>query len=70
LTTNLYNSTLLKVLPPECEVIVIPRKTLDEKVISASTVRRELDKGNFAAIRELVPDVTYRYLEENYGKYS
>jgi [citrate (pro-3S)-lyase] ligase len=70
MTTNLYNSTLLKVLPPECEVIVIPRKTLDEKVISASTVRRELDKGNFDAIRELVPDVTYRYLEENYGRHS
>lgn len=69
-STNIYNETLLKVLPPECEVIVIPRKNLGEKPISASTVRRELDAGNFEAIRNLVPEGTFNYLKEHYGKHS
>lgn len=69
-STNLYNETLIKTLPPECEVIVIPRKLFGENFISASIVRKELDAGNFDAIKELVPEGTFRYLKEKYGKYS
>lgn len=69
-STNLYNETLIKTLPPECEVIVIPRKLFGDNFISASIVRKELDAGNFDAIKELVPEGTFRYLKEKYGKYS
>ena len=65
-STSIYNETLLSVLPPECEVIVIERKKLGDQYISASTVRREFDKGNFELIKDLVPEGTYRYLKENY----
>ena len=66
-STSIYNETLLSVLPPECEVIIIPRKKHDEHYISASTVRRALDSGDFDLIREMVPKGTYDYLKENYG---
>ncbi|MGB4589473.1 MAG: [citrate (pro-3S)-lyase] ligase [Clostridiaceae bacterium] len=69
-STNLYNETLMNTLPPECEVIVIPRKLFGTHFISASNVRKELDSGNFDAIKELVPEGTLRYLKENYGKHS
>ena len=69
-STNLYNETLIKTLPPECEVIVIPRKLFGDNFISASIVRKELDAGNFDAIKELVPEGTFRYLKEDYGKHS
>ena len=69
-TTRLYNESLLRILPPECEVIIIPRKCLGDRVISASAVRRALDLGDFATIRTLVPDVTYQYLKERYDKQS
>lgn len=69
-STNLYNETLMKTLPPECEVVVIPRKLVGDHYISASIVRKELDAGNFDAIKDLVPEGTFRYLKEIYGKYS
>jgi len=69
-STNLYNETLIKTLPPECEVIVIPRKLVGDDFISASVVRKELDAGNFDAIKKLVPEGTFKYLKENYGKNS
>jgi len=64
-STNLYNETLIKTLPPECEVIVIPRKLVGDDFISASVVRKELDAGNFDAIKKLVPEGTFKYLKEN-----
>lgn len=65
-TTANYNAALSSILPPACEVVIIPRKKLQDQVISASTVRRFLKEGNWEEIRERVPETTYRYLRENH----
>lgn len=47
----------------------IPRKeTNDGIVISASYVRKLLQKKEFEMIKKIVPPVTYEYLKEKYDK--
>lgn len=66
-TTANYNAALRKVLPPACEVEVIPRKQAEGAVISASTVRRALKNGDWSSIEKSVPQTTYQYLQAHYG---
>lgn len=65
--TRQYNETMRRVLPEYgIEFVVFPRKTDargEGAVISASRVRELLGKGDFEAIRSLVPESTYRYLK-------
>lgn len=65
--TRQYNETMRRILPEYgIEFVVFPRKA-DERgegtAISASRVRELLEKGDFDAIRPLVPESTYRYLK-------
>ena len=61
--TRQYNGTMKKILPRYgvdfCE---IPRKTFGDEVISASTVREALKRGDFDKIKNLVPATTLFYL--------
>lgn len=61
-TTALYNRVMQQMLPA-CGVdcIVIPRRQLDGKPISASTVRQCIQAGDMDAIRPLVPQTTWDY---------
>lgn len=64
--TRNYNEQLKSSLPEYgIEVIEIPRKETDGDVISASRVRALLDAGDFEAIRQLVPQTTFDYLQHN-----
>ena len=45
----------------------IPRKEYEGEVISASVVRREMEKGNWDKIKEMVPETTYEHLITKYG---
>ncbi len=65
-TTALYNAALANILPPACEVIVVPRKKSGHAPISASTVRALVKARDWKAVRELVPDTSYRYLRDRY----
>lgn len=47
---------------PAIRTVEIPRKEISGIPVSASRVRTLLDKGMFDALRELVPDTTFRYL--------
>lgn len=63
--TRQYNETLRRILPEYgIEFVEVPRKTTAQggAVISASQVRDLLEKGNFEAIRPLVPESTFHYL--------
>ena len=61
--TNAYNEQMKKHLPAYgVEVVEIPRREISGEAISASRVRALLEKGDFDAIRSLVPDGTYEYL--------
>lgn len=55
-----------EVLPP-IQVEELTRKArLNGPPISASEVRRLVDKHQFAMIREMVPETTFHHLQENY----
>ncbi len=61
--TDLYNQKMKKRLPlSRIEVVEIPRIKHQEHEISASTVRRLLMNGDFAGVKPLVPETTYRFL--------
>ena len=61
--TRQYNETMKKILPRYgVEFREIPRKAVGDEVISASTVREALKRGDFDKIKSLVPDTTLLYL--------
>lgn len=68
--TRKYNEEMKQVFPQyNIELEEIPRKeTNDGIVISASYVRKLLQKKEFEMIKKIVPPVTYEYLKEKYDK--
>lgn len=63
--TDQYNRALLEFLPQKgVEVVCIERKTFDGGPISATTLRSLLGTGQPEQVRKLVPETTFRYLEE------
>lgn len=67
--TNQYNDSMKEILPKYgMEFRSIPRKkdADGDDVISASRVRRCLDKADFQKIEKLVPQSTLNYLLEHY----
>lgn len=66
--TAAYNGILKAVLPVhDISVREFPRLLNNGQVISASSVRALLEKKDFALLRALVPEHTFRYLKENYS---
>ena len=63
--TSRYNETLAECLPPlGVDVIQIPRLEESGAPISASRVRALLGQNRPEELRALVPETTFRYLEE------
>lgn len=61
--TSEYNKVMAEMLPAAgIELEIVPRKTAGGAAISASRVRELLRSGDFAAVRALVPETTYRFL--------
>ena len=66
--TKQYNESMKSILPEYgIEFVEIPRKRSNDEVISASRVRKLLEERDFSAVKELVPDSTFKYLIENYN---
>ncbi len=65
--TNGYNETMARILPAEgIEFIEIPRKkTDDDDVISASTVRRLLLEKKYEQLEKYLPETTINYIREH-----
>ena len=64
LVTGIYNEIMNKKLPEYgINCVIVPRKTDGEngKVISASDVRQAIKNGNFAKLKNLVPESTYKF---------
>lgn len=60
--TGLYNQIMRTELPKSgVDCIVIPRKTFENRVISASDVRKYLQSEDWEALRNLVPESTFSY---------
>lgn len=67
--TNSYNETLKLVLPRYgVELIEIERKKYDEYYISASKVRELIKKGELEKVKDIVPEVTWKFLNSEGGK--
>lgn len=67
--TNIYNESLLEILPPGgVEVVEIPRKRRGDREISASEVRARLVEGDLASVEGLVPPTTFAYLSSAPGR--
>lgn len=61
-TTNKYNEMLKLVLGKS--LTIIPRKALNDKIISASLVRKKYQENNFLEMSSLVPEKVKVYLQE------
>lgn len=69
LVTSAYNDKMKEILSRQgIEVVIIERKTLDKKIISASYVRKLLKEGNVEEAFNYLPDSTVDYLKSNKGK--
>ncbi|MDW8800128.1 [citrate (pro-3S)-lyase] ligase [Clostridium sp. A1-XYC3] len=67
--TNSYNQTLKDIMPKYgVEVIELKRKKNDEEFISASKVRELIRNNKMDKVRELVPEVTWNFLNSQLGK--
>lgn len=67
--TGIYNEVMKSELPKSgVECVIVPRKKSDDKVISASTVRQCIQRGDFDALAGLVPASTYQYFTSKEAK--
>lgn len=67
--TNTYNNTLKEILPKyDIEVIIVHRKEVEDRAISASYVRELLKEGKYEEIKNFVPSTTYDFLISEQGK--
>ncbi len=65
--TNKYNKVLKQYL--NHNVKIIPRKEFNSQAISASHIRRLIKNNEIDAIKDYVPDATYRYLLSEPGQH-
>lgn len=63
--TRQYNEQM-KVLCAEfgIEVIEMERKKATDEIISASTVRKAINEKNWDVVKQMLPDTTYKYLQQ------
>ncbi len=67
--TKQYNEAMKRILPTYgIQVVEIPRKMQGDTPISASSVRRLLEKGAWDEIEKLVPEMTFVYLKNRADK--
>lgn len=67
--TEQYNRAMKRLLPRYgIELIEIPRKTNDGKVISASRVRKFLEANDWQQLGTMLPETTIQYIKN--GKYN
>lgn len=67
--TRQYNDSMKRILPEYgVELIEIPRKNIDGRAISASTVRRYIKNRNFEGLKCLVPEYTYEVIMKKYAR--
>lgn len=61
--TNQYNLSMKKILPQYgIEAVIVPRKTVEGDVVSASTVRKYIGREDIGALERLLPETTRKML--------
>lgn len=64
-TTEIYNQTLQRVLPPELKLEIIERKAVGNQIISATKVRQAIEKNDLELIQKFVPATTFNFINNN-----
>jgi len=67
--TRIYNETMKEIFkskpnPNKPEIVVIPRKKVNEEAISASRVRTLLKNGKLENTKDLIPITSYEYIKK------
>ena len=67
--TSIYNAIMQEELPKhDIACIIVPRKTMDGNIISASDVRTALQNDDLDLLKKLVPASTYTYFTSEEAK--
>ncbi|WGE62333.1 [citrate (pro-3S)-lyase] ligase [Actinobacillus equuli subsp. haemolyticus] len=67
--TNIYNQIMQDKLPEQgIECVIVPRKDVDEQIISASAVRELIKNGDFTTMKQMVPASTYQFFTSEAAK--
>ncbi|WP_025728198.1 [citrate (pro-3S)-lyase] ligase [Atopobacter phocae] len=66
--TQLYNEAMKKEFAGHLNLEIIPRKTVNEHIISATTVRQYLATDQLGQVAEFVPQTTYNWLLTDDGQ--
>ncbi|MDF2950361.1 MAG: hypothetical protein K0R07_2412 [Sedimentibacter sp.] len=67
-STAIYNKALKDVFNEEIKLIVIPRREVDNEVISASRVRKLFKENHMEQLKYLVPKSTFEFLLSPEGR--
>lgn len=66
--TEKYNEAMREILPKYgIELVIVPRKELGGRAVSATEVRKLLGEGNYEVLKEKVPPTTYEFLQSERG---
>lgn len=69
LVTGIYNQIMSEKLPDNgIQCIIVPRKTVQEKAISASCVRQAIKENDMDTLKQLVPESTLQYFQSPEAK--
>ena len=63
-TTNLYNEAMKQVFKGSIQLEIIPRKSIEGNIISATKVRKAIKEGNDKLLLEFLPQTTYDYINK------
>jgi len=63
-TTNLYNEAMKQVFKGSIKLEIIPRKSIEGNIISATKVRKAIKEGNEQLLLEFLPQTTYDYINK------
>lgn len=66
--TNIYNEALKKEFNNDLQLKIIDRISINENIISASTVRKLLSEGRLEEVKKYLPETTYNFLLTKKGE--
>lgn len=69
LVTGIYNQIMSEKLPEnDIQCVILPRKKIHEKAISASSVRQAIKENDMDTLKNLVPESTLQYFQSPEAK--
>jgi len=64
--TEVYNQAMKEVFGKELSLVILPRKAIGGNIISATKVRKALEKQDKKLLLDFLPETTYNYIKEKF----